>query len=75
MVQSLPSGMSPRQEVKWLNKFGAQEWEHYQVLDWDNQFDYYFKRPIATNEKLRQIQLEEKTNGNGPGEVTEKVSG
>ena len=51
-------------EVRWLNEKGAEGWELIQILaygDWENcsnpQFDYYFKRSIEINEKLREAQL------------------
>jgi hypothetical protein len=64
---------SEREDViNHLNKEGAKGWEAVAVWPWE----ILFRRPIATNDKLREIQLkEDQNNGNGPGEVTEKVSG
>jgi hypothetical protein len=58
-------------EIKWLNEKGADGWELIQILaygDWEGspnpQFDYYFKRPIEINAKLRAVQTgEEKKDG------------
>jgi hypothetical protein len=42
----------------WLNKMGSKEWQLTIVTD----INHYFMREIATNEKLRKIQLKEVSN-------------
>jgi hypothetical protein len=65
-----------KDETDWLNKQGAQGWELIYILVYGDypsaapQFDYYFKRKIEINEKLRKIQLKEEPNNddkNGSG--------
>jgi hypothetical protein len=59
-------------ELEWLNEKGADGWELIQIFpygDWENsknpQFDYYFKRAVEINAKLRAAQTGEENKDEG----------
>jgi hypothetical protein len=69
-VEYLPMGLELEDETNWLNIFGAAGWQliciHFESsYEAEEQYQYYFKRPIEINAKLRAVQTGEEEKDEG----------